>query len=70
MEHASQSRGEKALITMLRQGLLLEEATDMLWTLTSYDLYRVLVRECHWPPERYETWLAQARWMASYTGSE
>jgi AcrR family transcriptional regulator len=44
---------------MLRQGLLLEEATDLLWTLTSYDLYRMLVVECRWEPVRYETWLAQ-----------
>jgi len=44
---------------MLRQGLPLEEATDLLWTLTSYDLYRMLVVECRWEPVRYETWLAQ-----------
>ena len=44
---------------MLRQGLLLEEATDVLWTLTSYDLYRMLVVERRWEPVRYETWLAQ-----------
>src|SRR5712692_304682 len=44
---------------MLRQGLPLEEATDLLWTLTSYDLYRMLVMECRWEPVRYETWLAQ-----------
>ena len=43
---------------VLRQGLPLEEATDVLWALTSYDLYRMLVVERHWPPERYETWLA------------
>jgi AcrR family transcriptional regulator len=44
---------------MLRQGLPVEEATDVLWTLTSYDLYRMLVVERRWEPERYETWLAQ-----------
>jgi AcrR family transcriptional regulator len=43
---------------MLRQGLSVEEATDVLWALTSYDLYRMLVVERHWPPERYETWVA------------
>jgi AcrR family transcriptional regulator len=42
-----------------RSGLSLEEATDVLWTMTSYDLYRMLVVEQHWEPERYETWLAQ-----------
>jgi AcrR family transcriptional regulator len=44
---------------MLRPGLSVEEATDVLWALTSYDLYRMLVVEQGWEPERYETWLAQ-----------
>ena len=44
---------------VLRSGLPLEEATDGLWALTSYDLYRMLVMEQRWEPERYETWLAQ-----------
>ena len=43
---------------MLRQGLSVEEATDVLWTLTSYDVYRMLVLERHWSPARYEAWLA------------
>ena len=43
----------------LRHGLSFEEATDVLWALTSYDLYRMLVVEQSWEPERYETWLAQ-----------
>ncbi len=43
----------------LRPGLSLEEAIDVLWVLTSYDLYRMLVVEQRWEPERYETWLAQ-----------
>ena len=43
----------------LRPDLSLEEATDVLWALTSYDLYRMLVVEQRWQPERYETWLAQ-----------
>lgn len=44
---------------VLRSGLSFEEATDALWALTSYDLYRMLVVEQRWKPERYETWLAQ-----------
>jgi AcrR family transcriptional regulator len=44
---------------VLRSGLSLEEATDVLWALTSYDVYRMLVVEQSWEPERYETWLAQ-----------
>ena len=43
----------------LHPGLSLAEATDVLWALTSYDLYRMLVVEQHWTPERYEIWLAQ-----------
>lgn len=43
----------------LRHDLPSEEATDVLWALTSYDLYRMLVVEQHWSPEHYETWLAQ-----------
>ncbi len=43
---------------LLRRDLPPEEANDVLWALSSYDLYRMLVVERHWPPERYETWLA------------
>jgi AcrR family transcriptional regulator len=43
----------------LRPGLSFEEATDVLWALTSYDVYRMLVVEQGWEPARYETWLAQ-----------
>jgi AcrR family transcriptional regulator len=43
----------------LRRGLQVEQATDALWALTSYDLYRKLVVEQGWAPERYEKWLAQ-----------
>ncbi len=44
---------------LLRQGLSREEATDILWGLTGYDLYRMLVVEQHWPLERYENWLTE-----------
>ena len=43
---------------LLRPGLAPEDAIDALWSLTSYDLYHMLVAERRWPPERYETWLA------------
>ena len=33
------------------------EATDEVWALTSFDLYRLLVLQSRWPPERYESWL-------------
>ena len=44
---------------VLRHDLSTEEATDVLWALTSYDLYRMLVVEQGWSPVRYEAWLAQ-----------
>jgi AcrR family transcriptional regulator len=44
---------------VLRPGLSFEEAADVLWALTSYDHYRMLVVERHWEPARYETWLVQ-----------
>lgn len=42
---------------VLRHELSLEEATDVLWSLTSYDLYRMLVVERCWEASRYESWL-------------
>jgi AcrR family transcriptional regulator len=43
----------------LRHDLSFAEAADVLWALTSFDLYRMLVVEQAWEPTRYETWLAQ-----------
>ncbi|HEX8036027.1 MAG TPA: helix-turn-helix domain-containing protein [Ktedonobacterales bacterium] len=42
---------------VLRAGLSRAEATDTLWALTSFDLYRMLVIQRGWAPEHYETWL-------------
>lgn len=42
---------------ILRQNLSLEAATDVLWSLTSYDLYRMLVMKQGWEASRYESWL-------------
>jgi AcrR family transcriptional regulator len=42
---------------VLRHDLSLEEATDVLWSLTSYDLYHMLVIERRWSSSRYEGWL-------------
>jgi AcrR family transcriptional regulator len=44
---------------VLRPGLSTEEATDVLWTLTSYEVYRLLVVQHRWEPVRYERWLVQ-----------
>lgn len=41
----------------LRPGLDVAEAVDILYALTSTDVFRLLVTERGWPPERYEAWL-------------
>ncbi len=43
---------------LLRPGWSVEEATDVLWTLGGFDIYRLLVIERRWQPDRYEAWLA------------
>jgi AcrR family transcriptional regulator len=43
---------------VLRADLDAEQATDIIWALTSYDTYRALVTERDWTPERYQDWLA------------
>ena len=40
-----------------REGLELEEARRVLWMYTSRDVYRMLVHESGWSPDRYEEWL-------------
>jgi AcrR family transcriptional regulator len=42
----------------LRDDLTENEARDILWTLTSRDVYRKLVVERGWTSARYEMWLA------------
>jgi AcrR family transcriptional regulator len=34
------------------------QARDVMWTLTSWDIYRMLVVQRKWGGKRYETWLA------------
>jgi len=41
----------------LRKGVTTEEAADILYALAGTDVYRSLVRERGWTPERYERWL-------------
>jgi AcrR family transcriptional regulator len=41
-----------------RSGLSPEEARRILWMYTSRDVYRMLVHEAGWTPDRYETWLS------------
>jgi AcrR family transcriptional regulator len=43
---------------VLRAGLSVEEARDVLWTLNSLAVHELLVVQRRWPPERYRDWLA------------
>jgi AcrR family transcriptional regulator len=44
----------------LKAGLDVARATDILWALNHPSLYRLLVGDRGWTPERYEEWLADA----------
>lgn len=44
----------------LRRDLDVDRAADIMWTLTSREVFRLLVRERHWQPAAYEAWLAAA----------
>jgi hypothetical protein len=43
---------------VLRRGLGVVRATDILWTLNHPDVYRLFVNERGWTPEQHERWLA------------
>jgi AcrR family transcriptional regulator len=42
----------------LADGLDVERATDILWTIVHPDVWRLLVGERRWTPEQYEAWCA------------
>src|SRR5712664_3896572 len=42
----------------LRPGLSHKTARDILWMFTGGDVYRMLVRERGWSPQKYQDWLA------------
>jgi AcrR family transcriptional regulator len=42
----------------LRSGLNQKTARDIFWMLTGGDVYRMLVRERGWSPQKYQDWLA------------
>jgi hypothetical protein len=42
----------------LRPGLNHKTARDIFWMLTAGDVYRMLVRERRWSPQKYQDWLA------------
>src|SRR6266513_1137455 len=43
----------------LRPGLNHKTARDIFWMLTGGDVYRMLVRERGWSPQKYQDWLAE-----------
>ncbi len=43
----------------LRTGLQVSEAADIVWTLASAEVHRLLTAERHWSGQRYEQWLAE-----------
>jgi len=45
---------------IVRPELSFDTARDILWSLTSRELYRMMVIERGWSPEAYEQWLAEA----------
>lgn len=56
-------RQERMIISLrdagtLRQELEYSTARDIFWMLTGRDVYRMLVRERRWSPQKYQDWLA------------
>ncbi len=63
-EHLRRERQEKMIILLrdakrLRPELNYESARDILWMFTGRDVYRMLVRERGWSPQKYQDWLAE-----------
>lgn len=54
-EYVKKLKKEKSLV----KGLTLQKARDILWVLTSRDMYRMFVVERGWTSDEYEKWLAQ-----------
>jgi AcrR family transcriptional regulator len=44
----------------LTPGLSTEEVVDVVYALSSPELYDLLVRQCNWRPERFEWWLVES----------
>jgi AcrR family transcriptional regulator len=42
-----------------KSGLTIEDARRILWMYTSRDVYRMLVQEGGWTPDRYQKWLSE-----------
>ena len=62
-ERLRYARQERMIISLrdagrLRPGLNHRTARDIFWMLTGRDVYRMLVRERGWSPQKYQDWLA------------
>jgi AcrR family transcriptional regulator len=62
-ERLRYERQERMIISLrdakkLRRGLNHRTARDIFWMLTGRDVYRLLVRERGWSPQKYQSWLA------------
>lgn len=63
--HQQQLNRQGSLMSLLAQkdalkpGLTVEAATDILWAVSSPEVYRLLVRVRGWTPQRFEEWLAE-----------
>lgn len=44
----------------LREGVSVEEAADVIWSMNASEFYMLLVQQRGWEPERYERWLTDA----------
>ena len=54
----SMARFIDSLAHALDPGVSKREATDLLWAFSNEELYRELVEERDWSPDRFERWLA------------
>lgn len=52
--------GELKAADALRDGLDLEQAADIIWSMNSSEFYLLLVAQRGWAPERFEQWLSDA----------
>jgi AcrR family transcriptional regulator len=64
-ERLRYERQERMIISLREAGRIRREldyrtARDIFWMLTGRDVYRMLVRERGWSPQKYQDWLADA----------
>lgn len=71
MRFEMQEARVRLLFTRSKQapGLSFEEARRVLWMYTSRDVYRMLVIESGWSPERYQAWLSETLLKALVRGT-